>query len=365
MAIDRTQTQVNRRPIILLDTDSDRENYPPQQTASSRPASKPSLSDPDNLGGSMEYLDTHAAPPKARTNVKEVIEVADSPFGSKSSSRGQGNLFGNSASGSIRSSSSGSSYRPMEAGSTSNRPIDIDAFDRPFGSSIAGQKKSQKSQSRGYGGYIKPATPNAFSQNSGPSRPNGYPSQTAIGGHHVSGAYGQAFRPSPQYPQQYPQQHPLAPQHPRAPFHNGHQPPSNQQKWPTWVTQSQPFPGTYPAKQNYPVPPVKNKDREEQEDDGIEREVFDVDVRLTAADYERHQGDAEAHMRELLSGAVGEGEAEDGGFAEGDDVVEGFAKGVRLMPHQVRGVKWMRSRETGRKYGGILADVCQVRKQQG
>jgi SNF2 family DNA or RNA helicase len=27
------------------------------------------------------------------------------------------------------------------------------------------------------------------------------------------------------------------------------------------------------------------------------------------------------------------------------------------MPHQVRGVRWMRDRETGRKHGGILADV--------
>jgi hypothetical protein len=30
---------------------------------------------------------------------------------------------------------------------------------------------------------------------------------------------------------------------------------------------------------------------------------------------------------------------------------------MRLMPHQVRGTRWMRERESGRKYGGILADV--------
>lgn len=64
-------------------------------------------------------------------------------------------------------------------------------------------------------------------------------------------------------------------------------------------------------------------------------------------------------MRELLSGAIGDGEGEmgDDGVQDGEDVIEGFAKGVRLMPHQVRGVKWMKSRESGRKYGGILADV--------
>jgi SNF2 family DNA or RNA helicase len=79
-------------------------------------------------------------------------------------------------------------------------------------------------------------------------------------------------------------------------------------------------------------------------------------VQLTAEDYERAR-DAEADMRELLAGAIGDGEDAAGGIKEGEDVVEGFAKGVTLMPHQVRGTQWMASRESGRKYGGILADV--------
>ena len=45
---------------------------------------------------------------------------------------------------------------------------------------------------------------------------------------------------------------------------------------------------------------------------------------------------------------------------QGEDVVDGFAKGITLMPHQVRGTQWMKSRETGRKYGGILADVSRT-----
>jgi len=95
------------------------------------------------------------------------------------------------------------------------------------------------------------------------------------------------------------------------------------------------------------------------EDDGVEREVFDLNVGATAEDYEKHNGDADEHMRELLSGAIGDGEGEmgDDRIEDGDDVIEGFAKGIRLMPHQVRGTKWMKGRESGRKYGGILADV--------
>jgi hypothetical protein len=83
-------------------------------------------------------------------------------------------------------------------------------------------------------------------------------------------------------------------------------------------------------------------------------EAFDLDVKLSAEDWTKHQGDADAHMRELLSAAVGEVDED---IKDGEDVVEGFADNIRLMPHQVRGVKWMRGRETGRKFGGILADV--------
>ena len=90
-----------------------------------------------------------------------------------------------------------------------------------------------------------------------------------------------------------------------------------------------------------------------EEEEGVE--TFDLnDAKITAQDYERFEGDHERHMRELLSGAIGD--AEDA-IEEGDDEVEGFSESVRLMPHQVVGVKWMRGREKARKYGGILADV--------
>ena len=63
-------------------------------------------------------------------------------------------------------------------------------------------------------------------------------------------------------------------------------------------------------------------------------------------------------MRDLLAGAIGEGEEMGEGVTEADMEVEGFTQRVKLMPHQVRGVKWMKAREAGRtKFGGILADV--------
>ena len=331
MAVDRNETQVNRPPIVVSDTESDGENQPPQSTISTRRS--PLKSSSSRINNQMEYLDTHSSAARSKPKSREVIDIADSPFGSKSSGKA-GGLFATSSSGSINSTSSQSLQRPSHTTSAANRPVGDD-FDRSFGSSILGMKKNQKSQ--GYGGYIKPATPNAFkSSGSTKSTAQQYPLYHNPPSFHD---YSQAFRPSSQF------------------LNQPQRPPQGTQQWPTWVTQSQPFPGTYPTNHNYPVPPVKNKEREEPEDDGVEREVFDMDVRLTAADYERHNGDSEAHMRELLSGAVGEGEADDGGFEDGDDVIEGFAKGVRLMPHQVRGVKWMRGRETGRKYGGILADV--------
>ncbi|KAJ9112340.1 hypothetical protein QFC19_000760 [Naganishia cerealis] len=80
-------------------------------------------------------------------------------------------------------------------------------------------------------------------------------------------------------------------------------------------------------------------------------------VQYQAGDYDRvANSEADEHMRELLSGAVGDGEEDTEGMEEGEDMIDGFAKGIRLMPHQVRGVKWMRQRERNRRYGGILAD---------
>jgi hypothetical protein len=109
--------------------------------------------------------------------------------------------------------------------------------------------------------------------------------------------------------------------------------------WPDWV-------------QPKAIPPKRVLD------DG---EIFDLDTaKISADDWTKHQGDAEAHMRELLSAAVGQVDED---IKDGEDVVEGFADGIRLMPHQVRGVRWMRGRETGRKFGGILADVSLKQKQ--
>jgi hypothetical protein len=109
--------------------------------------------------------------------------------------------------------------------------------------------------------------------------------------------------------------------------------PTYDASWPKWVQ---------------PAPPKPIKPAED-------REAFDLDaIKISAEDWTKHQGDSEAHMRELLSAAVGEADEE---IKEGEDVVEGFADAVRLMPHQIRGVKWMRGRESGRKFGGILADV--------
>ena len=39
-----------------------------------------------------------------------------------------------------------------------------------------------------------------------------------------------------------------------------------------------------------------------------------------------------------------------------DAVVEGFQDDVRLLPHQVLARKWMSDRESGKRFGGILAD---------
>jgi hypothetical protein len=65
--------------------------------------------------------------------------------------------------------------------------------------------------------------------------------------------------------------------------------------------------------------------------------------------------EAEKAMRDLLGGAVGSIDISDVDMK--DAVVEGFADNIRLMPHQIQGRIWMRERETGRKAGGILADV--------
>lgn len=87
-------------------------------------------------------------------------------------------------------------------------------------------------------------------------------------------------------------------------------------------------------------------------------------LRMEASDYDKVAAEkADSEMRELLSGAIGDGEDDVDGNEEDDKHVEGFASGMSLMPHQVRGVKWMTGRESGKKNGGILADVSQSMRE--
>lgn len=182
------------------------------------------------------------------------------------------------------------------AASSSDRPLEPS-----FGSSIA--KTSNKSSSSSsshrqpstmsYNSYIKPATPGAFSKSHGASRDVLHPQPKSS-----------PFRP-----------------------------------WPLGVT-------SHNSRPHQP-----HTGRPAAEEDG---EVYDLrTANITAEDMQVYHGDAEKHMRELLSGAIGDDDA----VEEGSDVIEGFNEGVRLMPHQVRGVQWMKKRETGRNTGGILADV--------
>jgi SNF2 family DNA or RNA helicase len=86
--------------------------------------------------------------------------------------------------------------------------------------------------------------------------------------------------------------------------------------------------------------------------------VYDLSAaQITAADTMYFDKDSEKHMRELLSGAIGEGEDDDEGGHADMEHVEGLEEGVTLMPHQVRGVRWLKKREAAKNFGGILADV--------
>lgn len=79
--------------------------------------------------------------------------------------------------------------------------------------------------------------------------------------------------------------------------------------------------------------------------------MFDLrNAGITEADMFERDGDADKHMRALLSNAIGDDGGDD--IKEGDDIVEGFADNIRLMPHQIRGV---RSCERGR-VGGTMVE---------
>jgi SNF2 family DNA or RNA helicase len=69
--------------------------------------------------------------------------------------------------------------------------------------------------------------------------------------------------------------------------------------------------------------------------------------------------EAEKDLQDLLQQSF---DGKDDGESARDEVdmsqavVEGFREGVRLLPHQVAGRAWMTERESGKKFGGILAD---------
>ncbi|QRV98846.1 SNF2 family amino-terminal protein [Ceratobasidium sp. AG-Ba] len=71
-------------------------------------------------------------------------------------------------------------------------------------------------------------------------------------------------------------------------------------------------------------------------------------------DYKTTPDDAQRAFKELVEGAIGT--ADLGGVDMKDATVDGFREGIQLMPHQIQGRAWMRERETGNRFGGILAD---------
>lgn len=69
----------------------------------------------------------------------------------------------------------------------------------------------------------------------------------------------------------------------------------------------------------------------------------------------------EKDLKDLLQGTFnGHEEGEEDDDAEAIDmseaIVKGFREGITLLPHQIVGKKWMKDRETGKKFGGIVAD---------
>jgi len=69
--------------------------------------------------------------------------------------------------------------------------------------------------------------------------------------------------------------------------------------------------------------------------------------------------ESEKDLQDLLQQSFDGGEDGESSRDEIDmsqAVVEGFREGIRLLPHQITGRIWMTERESGKKFGGILAD---------
>ncbi|KAJ9105493.1 hypothetical protein QFC21_001864 [Naganishia friedmannii] len=198
--------------------------------------------------------------------------------------------------------------RPKPSSSSNSKGDPYAAF-RPPGPAIAGTNTKSDYQS-----YIKPATGGFPS----PSRP-GTSSSSSVN----QGAF--SYKPTP----------------------------LGRQDWPANIANRLQPKGAFGGAPRSSTFLPANTDEEETENFGAALD----NVQYQAGDYEKVSNtEADEHMRELLSGAVGDGEEETEGMEEGEDIVDGFAKGMKLMPHQVRGVKWMRNRERNKRYGGILAD---------
>ena len=117
--------------------------------------------------------------------------------------------------------------------------------------------------------------------------------------------------------------------------------------------QSGPTPIPVPSNPPRPKPQTKPVQSAPPADDG-DGEAFVLNV-PHEHEVPVSAEEAQRHMHELLSGALGELKLDDVDLSKA--TVDGFRDGITLMPHQIQGRAWMGERESKKKFGGILADV--------
>ncbi|THH29503.1 hypothetical protein EUX98_g4700 [Antrodiella citrinella] len=101
----------------------------------------------------------------------------------------------------------------------------------------------------------------------------------------------------------------------------------------------------------YQIPlaiPIHNTIKDSRE------EVFEFRGLDQTYDPRLSQEEAQKALQDLVAEAYN-GDIEEEISME-DAIVDGFREGITLLPHQVIGRKWMADRESGKKYGGLLAD---------